>query len=135
MIVFALLVLAQTHPVVLGYRLHFDFAPAWDSLLDSFFLLGNWNLLWYAVIATAIVGCTTLRTPPLQALSAIVASGVLFLAVVFAFTNARDWVTDQTTINRATLHLAPLAIVWMMLVVDGWRKRIGTSAAPAPVAG
>ena len=133
--VFALLVLAQTHPVVLGYRLHFDFAPAWNSLLDSFFLLGNWNLLWYAVIATIIVGWNTLRAPPLEALSAIVAAGVLFLVVVFAFTNARDWVTDQTTINRATLHLAPLALVWMMLVVDGWRRRIGANAAAAPVAG
>lgn len=133
-IVFALLVLAQTHPVVLGYRLHFDFAPAWDSLLDSFFLLGNWNLLWYAVIATIVVGWKTLREPPLEALSAIVAAGLLFLAVVFAFTNARDWVTDQTTINRATLHLAPLAIVWMMLVVDAWRKRVTANAAAAAAA-
>ena len=133
-IVFALLVLAQTHPVVLGYRLHFDFAPAWDSLLDSFFLLGNWNLLWYAVIATIAVGWRTLREPPLEVLSAIVAAGLLFLAVVFAFTNARDWVTDQTTINRATLHLAPLAIVWMLLVVDAWRKRVGATAAVAPAA-
>ena len=130
-IVFALLVLAQTHPVVLGYRLHFDFAPAWNSLLDSLFLLGNWNLLWYAVIATIVVGWKTLREPPLEALSAIVAAGLLFLVIVFAFTNARDWVTDQTTINRATLHLAPLALVWMMLVVDAWRKRASARAAEA----
>ena len=135
LIVFALLVLAQTHPVVLGYRLHFDFAPAWDSLLDSFFLLGNWNLLWYAIVATIVVGWRTLRSPPLAPLSAIVAAGMLFLGVVFAFTNARDWVTDQTTINRATLHLAPLAIIWMVVVVDRWRHGLTTRVPAAAAAG
>lgn len=130
-VVFALLVLAQTHPVVLGYRLHLDFAPAWDSLIDSLFLLGNWNLLWYAIVATVVVGWRTLREPPLVALSAIVAAGLLFLAVVFAFTNARNWVTDQTTINRAMLHIAPLAIFWMVLVVDAWRARLAARAAVA----
>jgi len=119
----------------LGYRLHFDFAPAWESLVDSLFLLGNWNLLWYAVVATIVVGWRTLREPPLAALSAIVGAGLLFLAIVFAFTNARAWVTDQTTINRATLHIAPLAIFWMMLVVERWRRRLAANAivpAPAP---
>ena len=50
----ALAVLAQTHPMVLGYRLHLDFAPAWQALVDSLFLLGNWNLLWYGAIAAAL---------------------------------------------------------------------------------
>ena len=52
-VLLALAVLAQTHPMVLGYRLHLDFAPAWQALVESLFLLGNWNLLWYAVIAAA----------------------------------------------------------------------------------
>lgn len=134
-VVFSLAVLAQTHPVVLGYRLHFDFAPAWDSLIDSFFLLGNWNLLWYAIVATIVVGWRTLRSPPIAALSAIVGTGLLFLAIVFAFTNARAWVTDQTTINRATLHIAPLAIFWMMLVVDRWRQRLAADAIVPAAAG
>jgi len=133
--VLGLLVLAQMHPVVLGYRLHLDFAPAWDSLLDSLFLLGNWNLLWYAIVATIAVGWRVLREPPLAPLSAILAAGMLFLGVVFAFTNARAWVTDQTTINRATLHIAPLALFWMILVVDRWRGRlIANAALPAGAA-
>jgi hypothetical protein len=130
-VVFGLLVLAQVHPVVLGYRLHLDFAPAWNSLLDSLFLLGNWNLLWYAIAATIVVGWRTLREPLLAPLSAIVGAGVLFLAVVFAFTNARAWVTDQTTINRATLHIAPLALFWMMLVVERWRRHVTAKAGVA----
>ena len=47
---FALAVLAQTHPVVFNYRLHLDFDPAWRALGETQFLLSNWHLLWYAAI-------------------------------------------------------------------------------------
>jgi len=49
---------------------------------------------------------------------------------VFAFTNARDWVTDQTTINRATLHLAPLVVVLGALL---WRELAAATQPAAPV--
>jgi hypothetical protein len=136
-VLLTLAVLAQTDPVVLGYRLHLDFAPAWVALADSLFLLGNWHLLWYAVIAAALVGWHVLRSPALAPLSVTVASGLLFLVVAFAFTNARNWVTDQTTINRAVLHLAPLALVWTIVVVDAWlqrRAQSGLARAVAPAA-
>jgi hypothetical protein len=132
-----LAVLAQTDPVVLGYRLHLDFAPAWLSLVDSLFLLGNWHLLWYAVIAAAIVGWRVLRSPAFAPLSATVASGLLFLVVAFSFTNARNWVTDQTTINRAVLHIAPLALIWTIVVVHAWlhgRIRTGSRGSVDPAA-
>jgi hypothetical protein len=131
---FALLVLARMHPVVLGYRLHLDFAPATEGLLDSFFLLGNWNLLWYAVIAVAIVAWRELGSPRLLPLSVTIGVGFLFLAVVFGFTNARNWVADQTTINRAVLHIAPLVTVWMVLVVSGWFERRCAPPETAPAA-
>ena len=133
-VLLALVVLAQTHPMVLGYRLHLDFAPAWQALVDSLFLLGNWNLLWYAVIAAAIVAWPILRTPALVALSSTMASGVLFLFVAFAFTNARNWVNEQTTVNRAVLHLAPLALAWTIVVVHAWLQRRKQVEAPATLA-
>ncbi|MDE2359267.1 MAG: hypothetical protein KGL70_07770 [Betaproteobacteria bacterium] len=130
---FALLVLARTHPVILGYRLHLDFAPAWEGLVDSFFLLGNWHLLWYAAIACAIVAWRDLRSPRLLPLGVTIGAGFAFLAVVFAFTNARNWVSTQTTINRAVLHIAPLVAVWTVLVASQWleRNRARPDAAPA----
>ena len=126
-----LAVLAQTAPVVLGYRLHLDFAPPWAALIDSLFLLGNWHLLWYAVIAGAVLARYELRTPALSALSATVGAGVLFLVIAFSFTNARNWVTDQTTVNRAILHIAPLALVWTILIVHAWLARRRSPASPA----
>ena len=49
-------------------------------------------------------------TPDAAPLTVVVAGGVLFLAFVLLFTNAREWLSDQTTVNRATLHLAPLVV-------------------------
>ncbi len=117
---FALLVLARTNPVILNYRLHLEFAPEWGALADSYFLLGNWHLLWYGAIAAALLGWRQLMSPRLAPFTMVVAAGGVFLFVVFAFTNARAWVADQTTVNRATLHLAPLVTVWMLAVFRAW---------------
>ncbi len=119
-VLFALLVLAQTNPVILNYRLHLDFAPEWGALADSYFLLGNWHLLWYGAIAAALLGWRQLMSPRLAPFTMVIAAGGIFLFVVFAFTNARAWVADQTTVNRATLHLAPLVTVWMLAVFRAW---------------
>jgi len=117
---FGLLVLAQTNPVILNYRLHLDFAPEWGALADSYFLLGNWHLLWYGAIAAALIGWRQFMSPRLAPLTMVIAAGSVFLFFVFAFTNARAWVVDQTTVNRATLHLAPLVAVWMLAVFRAW---------------
>ena len=103
-----LLVLAQTNPVIMGYRLHLDFAPDWEALANSFLLYDNWHLLWYGAVAVALLGRRQLLAPQVAPLTVVVAGGVMFLAFVLMFTNARDWVSDQTTVNRASLHLAPL---------------------------
>jgi len=119
-VLFALLVLARTNPVILNYRLHLDFAPEWGALADSYFLLGNWHLLWYGALAAALLGWRQLMSPRVAPLTMVIAAGGFFLFVVFAFTNARAWVADQTTVNRATLHLAPLVVVWMLVVFRAW---------------
>jgi hypothetical protein len=128
----ALMVLARTDAVVLGYRLHLEFAPPWFGMFESLFLLGNWHLLWYGALAIAIVGWREALSTKIVPLSATIASGLLFLFVVFAFTNARVWVTDQTTVNRATLHLAPLLSIWALIVFEAWFRRLRTmSLSPA----
>jgi hypothetical protein len=127
----ALLVLARTEATVLGYHLHLDFGPPWLSMFESMFLLGNWHLLWYAALVIAILGWREIVSRPILPLSAIVAAGLLFLFIVFAFTNARAWVTDQTTVNRAMLHLAPLLSIWALIVFHAWLQRLrGMAATP-----
>ena len=126
-----LLVVAQGTKVVLGYRVTLQWGLDWQSIVDAYFLYANWHLLWFAVAAAAILGARHLFTPGIAPLSATLILGILFLFAGFAFTNAAAWVEDQTTVNRATLHLAPLAAVWLLLVFASWSTRLAAGARPA----
>lgn len=117
-----LLALTRTEPTIAGYLLHLDFAPAWAQLVKSYYLMGNWNLLWYAVLALIVFGWRRLKEPPLLPLAAVTAAGAFFLFFVFAFTEAAVWLADLTTANRATLHIVPLlvflgALTWHSLTI------------------
>jgi len=126
-----LLVLARTEPAILGYRLHLTFAPAWAQLVKSYYLMGNWNLLWYAVIALVAFGWRRLREPPLLPLTAVTTAGLSLLFFAFAFTEAAVWLPDLSTANRATLRIAPLLV---FLGVLTWHSMTLASfeAAPSP---
>ena len=62
----------------------------------------------------------------------IVLGGLLFLFFVFGFTNASVWISDQTTVNRATLHLAPLIAVFLVLAFQAFARR-WRAAHPEPL--
>ena len=133
----AALVLTRVGVTFLGYRLQLVFDMPWSGLAEAYFAFANWHLLFYGAIAVALVAGRRLLAPPLAPLTLIVAAGFAFLMFGFAFTNARAWVEDQSTVNRATLHLAPLIAVWMILAFRGWaaeRSSFGAgtlTAAPA----
>jgi hypothetical protein len=122
-----LLALAQFEPTILGYRLHLDYRPPWQSLGEAYFLFDNWHLLAYAVVALALVGARRLVAPPLAPLAVVVACALAFLFVVFAFTNAAAWMADYTTVNRATLHVAPLLACLCVLL---WRELTTVAVSP-----
>ena len=63
LIALVLITLVRTEPTIQGYRLHLNFAPSWAQLVKSYYLMGNWNLLWYAVIALLIFGWRCLTKP------------------------------------------------------------------------
>ena len=128
----ALAVLAQTEPTILGYRLHLVYNLSARALFDAYFTYGNWHLLWYAAIAAGALGWRQALSRDLVPLTVVVATGLLFLFFGFAFTNAGAWVEDQSTVNRATLHLAPLVAIWMLLVFRAWAT---ANAGPAPAIG
>jgi hypothetical protein len=130
--VFLAAVLARSEATLLGYRLHVDIELPWRALLDAYFALGNWHLLWYGAIGVALLGWRQLLSRGLAPYTVTVAAGVIFLLFGFAFTNAGAWVEDQSTVNRATLHLAPLIIVWMLLVFRAWARSSDSLASIAP---
>ena len=129
--ILAFLLIARAKPTILGYHLNIDFNPAWRQLIKSYYLMGNWNLLWYAVLALIIFGWRRLREPPLVPLTAIAAAGLLFLGMVFSFTNAATWIFDLTTANRASMHLAPILVFLGILT---WQRLTEAPASAAPAA-
>lgn len=129
----AVLVVAQTGIRVLGYELQSTFGLSWSALADAYLLFANWNLLGYAVIAVAVLGWRQLFTPAVAPFTLLVLGGLLFLFFGFAFTSAGAWVEDQSTVNRATLHLAPLLVLWLMVTFRAWQEA-RTPIASAPTA-
>ncbi|MEO8739941.1 MAG: hypothetical protein ABI537_09590 [Casimicrobiaceae bacterium] len=127
-----LLFLARTNTVILGYQMHLDFAPAWWQLVKSYFLMGNWNLLWYGFIAILVIGARRILKPPLVPLTVIATTGMAFLLFVFAFTEAAAWLADLTTANRATIHIAPLLVALGMLTWQQLAPPVSEPAATSP---
>src|SRR4029078_11521719 len=103
---FALLALARTNVVIIGYKMHADFDPGWRAFWDAYLLSSSWNLLWYGAVVLAIVGARRLARPRRAPLAVGVGTGIAFLLFVTWFTNASAWILELTTLNRATLHLA-----------------------------
>jgi hypothetical protein len=114
------LVLTRIGLTILGYHLQLEFDMPWNGLSEAYFTFANWHLLFYGALAAALLGWRHLLSRELAPLTIIVAAGVAFLLFGFAFTNARIWVEDQSTVNRATLHLAPLIVVWMLMTFREW---------------
>jgi len=134
-VIVLLVVLARFKLALFNYQLNLNYQPAWGDLAESYFLLGNWHLLWYGAIAMALLAWRELLEPGLAPLTAIVAGGLLFLFVVFGFTTASLYITDQTTVNRATLHVAPLIVVFVVLAWEAFARRWVADRATATSGG
>lgn len=85
-----------------------DLAGVTTGLKRNLFMLGNWHLLWVMVIAAFLWQGKQLWQPALRPALAMTLYAVAFLAFVFFYTIAADWVTDFTTVNRALIHVVPL---------------------------
>lgn len=128
-LLFALAVVAQTSFVVMGRAVHLHFAPAWPALGESFFLLGNWNLLWYGVLAAVALAGRALLAPSLAPLTAVAAAGALFVFALFAFPEIAAWPGDRITLNRATLQFAPVAVLFAVVAFHAFSTRWSAAAA------
>jgi hypothetical protein len=128
----AMLLVARAEPTILGYHLHLDFEMPWRALFDAYFAYGNWNLLWYGALAVAVLARRHLLSREVAPYTAILAAGLTFLLFGFAFTNARLWVEDQSTVNRATLNLAPLIVVWSLLTFRAWARQLASRPEAIP---
>jgi hypothetical protein len=124
--------LAYTEPSILGYRMHLDFDMPWRALFEAYFASGSWNLLWFGALVVVLLARRQVLSQEVAPYTLIVGAGLMFLLFGFAFTNVREWVEDQSTVNRAALHLAPLVIVWMLQAYRAWERSLRTVSFTIP---
>jgi hypothetical protein len=122
-LIFVLAISAQTSFHVAGYSLHLQFAPAWAALGESYFVLGSWNILWYAVLGVIPLAGRSLVSPPLAALTLVAAAAVLFVFALFAFPAIAAWRGDRVTLDRATLQFAPVAVMFAVTAFHAFSIR------------
>jgi hypothetical protein len=71
----------------------------------------------------------------LAPLTAIAVAGLAFLFLVFALDDAPTWLTHLTPSRRATLHIAPLLVVFGILTWNQLAAPVPTQIAGATAAG
>ncbi len=114
-----------------------DASAVRDAVVESWFVFANWNLLWFGVLGAALLGRRQLLSARLTPLTLIIASGVVFVLASLFFPPGWLLRVDPVNLNRATLHIAPLATIWMVLLFCEWsglrRKSLRQPVPTAPL--
>ena len=111
------------------YQAHVSVNSSSGFVLDNYFLLDNYHLVWYMTVAALICWWRVAIAAPLRPATTLIAAGVAFLVVSFFFTNSAEWWGDYGSINRATLHLVPALIFYLFLLS---RSSLSPSAKTLP---
>lgn len=94
-----------------------SYEPAvWAALRTHLGLYANWHLLGWLlppILLLAVFRHPRERT--VWAVTTLLLTGLLFLGLVFFFSERADWIIDGTTTNRALLHVMPLAVLLLAL--------------------
>jgi hypothetical protein len=127
----------QVGPVtILGYVLQAQGSGVASAIVANFYVFASWHLLWLVLPLLMIAARKRLLTPAIGPSTVTVASGAVFLVIVFFFSNAGDeGVESFTTINRAVLHLVPALVCYAALLVQDLWQRAGEARSPASLAG
>ena len=105
--------------------------PVTDAVFDALFLRRNWSLLWYLVpFALWQSRAVLTRRPGLGALAWFFGLGFAFLALLFFFTDASQWVENLTSLNRVLLQIVPAFVFWLSLLWAGRAAAADTRHPP-----
>ena len=124
----------RTEMALMGYRVGMTYTSIWEPLWQNYYEFANWHLLWYLLQPLMIWNGRRLFQPPLIAGTVIVLCGLAFLFIGFSFSNAATWVSDYSTVNRATLHFAPVVVFYLFCLVHElvWDAAQHRRRAPSP---
>jgi hypothetical protein len=117
------------------YQAHWAPNPTSGFVLENYFVLDNYHLVWYLLAAALLVGWRVAISKAMRPATVLVAAGLSFLVVSFFFTNSTEWWGDYGTLNRATLHFVPVVVFYLFLIsrssisLGTTTGRAGTAAA------
>ena len=96
-----------------------DVTPA---MLDTLFLMINWNLLWYLAAPLLLL---VLIKPRLIQLNRTVflalLCSVFFVLFVYYFTPRYKFALDYTQVNRALIYIAPLSVFLIAALLNSMK--------------
>lgn len=112
----ALLLFSQADLNLLDHSLKLAFNPVWRPLLDNVAILDNWHLLFYLVAAALFLSLPRLLAPAYLSMNVVMGAALIFILMIFFFTQTSAWVEDSTVVNRALLHLVPMLSFYVMIL-------------------
>ncbi len=87
-----------------------------EAFVMNGLIWGNWHILgWLVLMLFFPVLVNNIRIMPLLAPSILLLCGILFVYFVFFFTSHHQAAIDNTTINRASIHMLPALIYYVLL--------------------
>ena len=102
-------------PYVGSYAIQFHNVSS--QIAETTLSMINWNLLFYLVIPALIFATVHLVKPTPRIISSHVGTALimtlLFLILVYFFTERYKFAADFTQVNRALLYAVPLMIYWL----------------------
>ena len=117
---------------VLGYTLRTEFSNVSRPMLEHFFQMDNWHLLWYLTLAVVALRWRAIFSAAMAPLTVTMLGAFAFVFVVFFYSSAAFGVADETLVNRLPLHMVPALAFYLAFL---WRQApqhaAGGNTAPA----
>jgi hypothetical protein len=111
--------------IALPYLGHYqlEYHAIHSAMVDTIFLMLNWNMLWYLFCLLLLVQAVRTRclvSPSLQLRALSLA--LLFIFFAYYFTYRYMFALDYTQVNRALIYLVPAMVFYIFDVAGNWRQ-------------
>lgn len=115
---------------VLGYALRTAFSNVSLPLVEHFFEMDNWHLLWYVALVAIVLRWRVLFSAAMAPMTVTMLGASAFVFVVFFFSSAALGVADETLVNRLPLHMVPALAFYLAML---WQQAPGRAPDAAPL--
>lgn len=98
-----------------------------EPFLRNFFMMGSWNLLWYLLISTVVLGLINRKNRESRIALSIIIWPLIAILALFVFSDQGAWAQSYTAINRLFIHFLPawllaLGVIFHALPTVGERR-------------